>query len=696
MARSLADYFSGDALRLGVTGLSGAGKTVFITALIDNLVDGGRLPVLRAAAEGRIARVRIDPQPDDAVPRFPYEEHAAALAGSDRRWPASTRRVSELRATIEFERASAWGAPGRAARSRHRRLSWRMAARPAADRQILRRVVARNARGGRGSGARAARRPLDALPARPRPRRARRGGGGAARRRSLHRLSADARATTILRALDAVARPVPDARRSRGLAGADLRAAAARRRRGDRPRLAGGDDGAALRSLQDPCRAAVLPRPFRPPRPADRAGRHARARSTPARPRSPTWNRAERACWRPSAPAAPRAWARSFRPRVDRILFAATKADHLHHSRSRPAGGDAESADPARDRARRGSRAPRSTSSRSPPCAPPAKRRSASGGEMLKAIVGVPEAGETHRRRDLRRRRRGGGVSRRAARRSRRGCWPARRWRCRRPRTTGASCASARRSRRARPARTSGSTARCNSSSETDWHERTPPPSPRLPARRPSASPSTTRPRRFAPTAIVALRTIRIPRAAGGAPLDAAEREIEAAQSVGVARRWRPTVAGLVSSGARRPRLARARPVDDRTDRGAVRARRARWAGSARPSPRCWSSASSGCCWRARSLRCCARAASPNCTPRWRAARAADDRDRRAPLVGAARRALRRRPETARGSGRGRGGDARDRRRPRPRRRRRTRAARPLDAQGAGGDRRGGASACRW
>ena len=32
-----------------------------------------------------------------------------------------------------------------------------------------------------------------------------------------------------------------------------------------------------------------------------------------------------------SAPAAPRASRRSFRPRIDRILFAATKADHLHH-----------------------------------------------------------------------------------------------------------------------------------------------------------------------------------------------------------------------------------------------------------------------------------------------------------------------------------------------------------------------------
>ena len=117
VARSVADYFSGGALRLGVTGLSRAGKTVFITALVDNLVNGGRLPVLRAAAEGRIARVHLEPQPDDAVPRFPYEEHLEAMSGAERRWPASTRRVSQLRVTIEFERAGAWG--GARAQSLH-------------------------------------------------------------------------------------------------------------------------------------------------------------------------------------------------------------------------------------------------------------------------------------------------------------------------------------------------------------------------------------------------------------------------------------------------------------------------------------------------------------------------------------------------------------------------------------------------
>lgn len=35
-------------LRLGVTGLSRAGKTVFISALVHNLIHGGRLPMFEA------------------------------------------------------------------------------------------------------------------------------------------------------------------------------------------------------------------------------------------------------------------------------------------------------------------------------------------------------------------------------------------------------------------------------------------------------------------------------------------------------------------------------------------------------------------------------------------------------------------------------------------------------------------------
>ena len=96
------------SLRLGVTGLSRAGKTVFITALVHNMVHGGRLPMFEAYKSGRISRALLEPQPDDAVPRFQYEEHLSALI-DERIWPDSTRAISQLRLTIEYESASAWG-----------------------------------------------------------------------------------------------------------------------------------------------------------------------------------------------------------------------------------------------------------------------------------------------------------------------------------------------------------------------------------------------------------------------------------------------------------------------------------------------------------------------------------------------------------------------------------------------------------
>jgi predicted YcjX-like family ATPase len=105
---NIADRATGlvsPTMRLGVTGLSRAGKTVFITAFVHNLVHGGRLPLFKAYSGGRIKSVGLEPQPDDAVPRFDYENHVRALV-DERVWPESTRRVSELRLTIEFESAS--------------------------------------------------------------------------------------------------------------------------------------------------------------------------------------------------------------------------------------------------------------------------------------------------------------------------------------------------------------------------------------------------------------------------------------------------------------------------------------------------------------------------------------------------------------------------------------------------------------
>src|SRR5712675_2197958 len=98
-----ADHFFHPTVRLGVTGLSRAGKTVFITALIHGLTRGGRFPIFEPFATGRIARARLEPQPDDAVPRFDYENHVRTLI-EERRWPNSTVDISELRLVIDYQR----------------------------------------------------------------------------------------------------------------------------------------------------------------------------------------------------------------------------------------------------------------------------------------------------------------------------------------------------------------------------------------------------------------------------------------------------------------------------------------------------------------------------------------------------------------------------------------------------------------
>ena len=105
----LAQPFADPVIRLGVTGLSRAGKTVFITALVANLMDRGRMPALRAAAEGRILSAFLQPQPDDTVPRFDYEAHLAALTGPEPHWPESTRAVSELRLSFRLREAGLLG-----------------------------------------------------------------------------------------------------------------------------------------------------------------------------------------------------------------------------------------------------------------------------------------------------------------------------------------------------------------------------------------------------------------------------------------------------------------------------------------------------------------------------------------------------------------------------------------------------------
>jgi predicted YcjX-like family ATPase len=104
--RDAGDYVSDLAnptVRLGVTGLARAGKTVFITSIIHNILHGGRLPFFDAMAEERINRAYLEPQPNDEIPRFAYDQHLDELTDTPPRWPSSTERIRQLRITIEFE-----------------------------------------------------------------------------------------------------------------------------------------------------------------------------------------------------------------------------------------------------------------------------------------------------------------------------------------------------------------------------------------------------------------------------------------------------------------------------------------------------------------------------------------------------------------------------------------------------------------
>ncbi len=99
---TVSEAFFEPTLRLGVTGLSQAGKTVFITSLVANLLDRGRMGRMQSVASDRIEAAFLQPQPDDTLPRFDYERHLAAVTAPQPRWPDSTRQISQLRLSFRI------------------------------------------------------------------------------------------------------------------------------------------------------------------------------------------------------------------------------------------------------------------------------------------------------------------------------------------------------------------------------------------------------------------------------------------------------------------------------------------------------------------------------------------------------------------------------------------------------------------
>lgn len=95
-------------VKLAVTGLSGSGKTAFISALVKHLTsqaNDNNLPFFDVMREHRHIATKIVPQEALNVPTFDFIRAINALLPmeGDPAWPASTERINTLRLAIKYQ-----------------------------------------------------------------------------------------------------------------------------------------------------------------------------------------------------------------------------------------------------------------------------------------------------------------------------------------------------------------------------------------------------------------------------------------------------------------------------------------------------------------------------------------------------------------------------------------------------------------
>ncbi|SON48816.1 YcjX family protein [Vibrio tapetis] len=93
-------------LKLAVTGLSRAGKTAYITSLVNQLLytsTHDNLPLFSGASEKRLIGAKREPQTNLLVPRFGYDAAVESLYSTPPQWPEPTKDVSEIRLAIRYK-----------------------------------------------------------------------------------------------------------------------------------------------------------------------------------------------------------------------------------------------------------------------------------------------------------------------------------------------------------------------------------------------------------------------------------------------------------------------------------------------------------------------------------------------------------------------------------------------------------------
>jgi predicted YcjX-like family ATPase len=95
-------------VNLAVTGLSGSGKTAFITSLVNQLIEANEaahLPFFSVVRESRLIGVKRDVQPNLTFSRFAYEDAMAKLTQTSPEWPSSTKGISQVRLKIKYKKS---------------------------------------------------------------------------------------------------------------------------------------------------------------------------------------------------------------------------------------------------------------------------------------------------------------------------------------------------------------------------------------------------------------------------------------------------------------------------------------------------------------------------------------------------------------------------------------------------------------
>lgn len=108
--KALESRLSAETVRVAVTGLARAGKTVFITSLIHNLLAVARgsqntLPkFLDLGIAERVVSAAVLPAAAEAIARFRYAENLADMAAKVPKWPSRTADISQISLELVMRR----------------------------------------------------------------------------------------------------------------------------------------------------------------------------------------------------------------------------------------------------------------------------------------------------------------------------------------------------------------------------------------------------------------------------------------------------------------------------------------------------------------------------------------------------------------------------------------------------------------